>query len=137
VVNGPGTPPAQDFTNAFVTFDLGSVRTLDRMRVWNYNESTTLNVRGIQLADIFTSTDGVNFTTNFPNTLFNKAPGTYSSFAQTISLGGVSARYVGFKVITNFSAAEPRVGLSKVLVLRYERRAGDYPSPRVIFPMTA
>ena len=109
----PTTPG--NYSNSFIVFDLGSVSTVDRMRVWNYNESTTLNARGIQQADIFTSTDGVNFTTNFPNTLFNKAPGTFASFAQTINLGGISARYVGFKVITNFNAAEPRVGLCKVL----------------------
>ncbi len=115
-LTGPvANPPAGDFTNAFVTFDLGAVRTLDQMRVWNYNEAGAITRRGIQRADIYTSIDGVTFTTNFPNTFFNRASGTFSNFSQTIGLGGTSARFIGFKVLTNyFESSDSRVGLAEV-----------------------
>ncbi|MEO6034376.1 MAG: DUF4457 domain-containing protein [Verrucomicrobiota bacterium] len=67
------------YTNAFVVFDLGEVRTLEAMKVWNYNESGTTNFnRGIQRAAISYSTDNVTFTTNLPNQLFAKAPGVFT-----------------------------------------------------------
>src|SRR5437667_2691038 len=73
-LTGPVTaPPDGDYTNAFVTFDLGAIHILDQMQVWNYNQANPNAGRGIQRADIFTSTDGVNFTTNLPNFLFNRA----------------------------------------------------------------
>ena len=105
------------FTNAFVTFDLGSVHTLDQMKVWNYNEAGTLTQRGIQLADLLTAGEDLVFTTNFPGVLFNRAPGAFTNFAQTINLGGIPARYVRLNVLTNHyvsGAAENRAGLSKV-----------------------
>src|SRR5690349_3913473 len=95
------TPPAGDFTNAFVTFDLGSLHTLDRMKVWNYNEAGNLTRRGIQRADILTAGEDFVFTTAFSNVFFERAPGVFTNFGQTISLGGLQARYVRFNVITN------------------------------------
>ncbi len=110
------TPPAGDFTNAFVTFDLGSVHALDRMKVWNYNEAGALTRRGIQRADILTAGEDFVFTTNFSNVFFERAPGIFTNFGQTINLGNIPARYVRFNVITNQdSTADNRVGLSKVL----------------------
>jgi len=106
-----------EFTNAYVTFDLGALRTLNQMKVWNYNEGGTSTQRGIQRADILTADSDQVFTNNFPNVFFNRAPGTFTNFAQTISLGGVRARYVRINVLTNHyvsGAAENRVGLSEV-----------------------
>ncbi|HEY4415516.1 MAG TPA: LamG-like jellyroll fold domain-containing protein [Verrucomicrobiae bacterium] len=108
-------------TNAFVTFDLGAVHTLDAMKVWNYNghasaspTSATATNLGVKLANISYSTDGLTFTTNLANQVFNMAPATYSAFAQTIAMGGISARYVRIDVITNWATVNAQVGLSKV-----------------------
>lgn len=104
------------FTNAFITFDLGSLRTLNQMKVWNYNErsgATLLTQRGIQQAHISTAGENGIFTTNFPNTSFTRAPGTFDAFPQSINLGGISARYVRINVLTDFGG-DNRVGLSEV-----------------------
>jgi hypothetical protein len=87
------------------------------MKVWNYNEAGTVSQRGIQRADILTAGADQVFATNFPNVFFNRAPGAFTNFAQTISLGGVQARYVRINVLTNHyvsGTAENRVGLSEV-----------------------
>ncbi len=105
---------AGNFTNEFVTFDLGSAHTVNRMKVWNYNESGVNSQRGIQKADISVAGEDLIFTTNFPNVTFTRAPGLFTNFFQLIDFGGVSARYVRINVLTNFLATEPRVGLSKV-----------------------
>ena len=108
-------------TNAFITFDLGSVHTLDAMKVWNYNghassspTSATATNLGVQLANVSYSQDGIVFTTNLANQTFNPAPGTFGAFAQNIPMGGVTARYVRIDVITNWATANAQVGLSKV-----------------------
>ena len=47
---------SSNLANAFVTFDLGSVRTIDKMKVWNYNEvisgANILTRRGVKTANI-------------------------------------------------------------------------------------
>jgi hypothetical protein len=112
------TPPAGDFTNAFVTFDLGAVRTLDRMKVWNYNEAVSgvnvLTRRGVQTANISVAGEDLVFTTNIFNQSFVRAPGIFTNFGQTISMGGVAARYVRINVLTNYGEGDNRVGLSEV-----------------------
>jgi hypothetical protein len=115
----PGSGSANPATN-FIVFDLGAVHTVDAMKVWNYNEgnaagTSTATNQGVKLANISYSADGANFTTNLPNQSFNSGPGTFSSFAQTIPMGGVSARYVRIDMITNWSTtANKPVGLAKV-----------------------
>jgi hypothetical protein len=108
-------------TNAYITFDLGAVHTLDAMKVWNYNghassspTSALATNLGVQLANISYSTDGLAFTTNLTGQVFNPAPGNFSAFAQSIPLGGISARYVRIDVLTNWATANSQVGLSKV-----------------------
>ncbi len=111
---------AGNVSTNFVTFDLGAIRPVAALKVWNYNEENSgvnvLRRRGVAAADILTSTDGINFTTNLANVAFAAAPGLQTSFGQTISLGGISARYVRINVITNqFTlGADNLVGLSKV-----------------------
>src|SRR5437879_844935 len=59
---------AGSLTLATVTFDLGSVHTINRMRVWNYNElqsgANVLTRRGIKTADISVAGEDLVFTTN-------------------------------------------------------------------------
>lgn len=114
------TQPAtiDGLTNAFVTFDLGAVRSISKMKVWNYNESPSganvLTRRGVQLADILVAGEDMVFTTNIAGQTFTRATGTFSTEHDTIDMGGVSARYVRINVITNYGEGDFRVGLSEV-----------------------
>src|SRR4051794_32593287 len=72
-----------DFTNGFVTFDLGSVQTIHQMKVWNYNESGVNTQRGIQKANVLVAGEDLVFTTNLSNQTFTRATGTFTNnFAQ-------------------------------------------------------
>ncbi|MDB6026088.1 MAG: Coagulation factor 5/8 type domain protein [Verrucomicrobiales bacterium] len=114
---------ANAFTNAFVTFDLGSLHTINKMKVWNYNEpgATTIPGRGLQRANVSYSSDNVTFTTNLVNQVFDKAPLVFTNFGQTIDMGGISAQYIRINVLTNYGAngTDNRVGLSKVQFIDY------------------
>ncbi len=107
---------AGSFTNAFITFDLGSVQPIHQMKVWNYNEGGVNTGRGLQRADIQVAGEDLVFTTQLANQNFTKAPGTFANnFAQSINMTGVLARYVRINVLTNYGgASDGRVGLSKV-----------------------
>jgi Concanavalin A-like lectin/glucanases superfamily len=109
------TNTAAALTNEFVTFDLGAVHPIDQMKVWPYNEGANQNTpkMGLRTADILTSTDGVNFTTNFPNYTFNQGPGAFVSAIQSIPFNGLQARYVRLNVHTNWGSTF-RVGIGKV-----------------------
>ncbi len=101
----------------YMVFDLGSVRSLDAVKIWNYNEGgANMNRRGVQSADICYSADGVNYTTN-PAVSLTIAPRAFAAFPQMISMG-VSARYVRLNFITNYAGgtlgADLQIGLSKV-----------------------
>jgi len=75
-------------TTATVTYDLGSVRSFDRLALWNEESS------GIGLLDLWTSIDGTTFTslasglTPFDNPLANYPAEVFSV--------GATARYVRF-----------------------------------------
>ncbi len=75
-------------TTASVTYDLGSVRSFDRLALWNEESS------GIGLLDLWTSVDGTTFTslasglTPFDNPLANYPADVFSV--------GATARYVRF-----------------------------------------
>ncbi|EEF61560.1 LamG-like jellyroll fold domain-containing protein [Pedosphaera parvula] len=109
------TNTAAALTNEYVTFDLGAVHPIDQMKVWPYNEGANLTTpkQGLRSADILTSFDGVNYTTNFPNYAFNLAPGTFVSTVQSIPFNGLQARYVRLNVHTNWGNTF-RVGIGKV-----------------------
>src|SRR5688572_3334089 len=109
------TVPSQVGTN-FVTFDLGTVRPIKSMVVWNYNETAALR-RGVSVADISTSSDGVAFTTNFPSASFTAASGLFTNtFAQTFDFGSLTTRFVRLNIRSNqFTlGADVSVGLNKV-----------------------
>jgi hypothetical protein len=106
----------------FITYDLGSVHTINRMKVYNYNElQSGVNVltrRGVKQADISVAGEDLVFSTNLPNQTLTRATGLFTNVADTIPMG-VSARYVRFNVRTNYNTTEGdfRVGLSKVLFI--------------------
>ncbi len=101
----------------YMVFDLGSVRSLDAIKFWNYNEGgVNMTRRGVKSTDICYSADGVNYTTN-PAVSLAIAPRAFAAFPQTISMG-VSARYVRLNFNTNYAGgtlgADLQIGLSKV-----------------------
>ena len=88
------------------------------MKVWNYNEADIGNNgirKGVKLADIEVSRDGVNWTTAINNQGFLEAPGLHGSYGQPvwIKLGGVRTRYLRIKVKENFGDPDS-CGLSEV-----------------------
>ncbi|MEX2187890.1 MAG: lamin tail domain-containing protein [Pirellulales bacterium] len=102
-----------------ITFDLGSVQTVDYMKVWNYNEFLAgrpeLLSRGVSSADILIAGADQVFSVLIANQAFAKAPGDQvTEFAQTIDMGGVQARYVKFDIHGNHGGDNNFVGLSEV-----------------------
>ncbi len=111
--NGTFTTPNDPASSAEVTFDLGAVRTLEQMRVWNYNEAGA-TARGIATADILVAGADRVFTNAIAGQAFTRAPGTLTNFMQTINLGGVRARFVKIDVLTNHGDGNLFAGLSEV-----------------------
>jgi hypothetical protein len=106
------------FTNAFLTFDLGSTHTINRLKVWNYNGPTNgaASAAGVHTAAISYSADNITYTTNIASANFNAAPLSFTNYGQEIDMDGVSARYVRLNVQTIYSSTTTsnRVGLAKV-----------------------
>src|SRR5215469_8557921 len=84
-INDTNTP---SMTTNYVVFNLGGVYTVNALKVWNYNDSSSAPAitRGLKTANISYSVDGVNFTTNLVSQSFNEAPGTFSSCGQLIQM---------------------------------------------------
>jgi len=81
-------------TGAVVTYDLGSVKTIDALALWNEESS------GIGLLNLLWSNDNLNFTafasglTPFDNPLGNNV----SYPAEVFSFSAISTRYVRFEI---------------------------------------
>jgi len=101
-------------TNAIQTgwlqFDLGSVQSLNVIAVWNYNSSIG-TTRGVQLMDVSTSIDGVNYTPLSQETV-PQANASTALPAHLIQANGVPAQYVKFDVLSNWG--NNYTGLSEV-----------------------
>ena len=102
-----------------ITFDLGSVRKVDHIKVWNYNEELPnrpeLLSRGVSSADILVAGEDQNFSVLIANQPFDKGSGAQTDFSQTIDLGQVDARYIKFDIHGNFPGGDNDfVGLSEV-----------------------
>ena len=105
---------------AEIAFNLGSVVSLDHMKVWNYNETLPgrgeLLGRGAQLADVSISSDGVAFVLLLEDLTLDIAPGAEDvDFGQVIDLFGVEAQYVKLSLKDNFDNGDNDfIGLSEV-----------------------
>ncbi len=102
-----------------ITFDLGSVQSLDSVKVWNYNETLPgrpeLLGRGVGTADISIADESLVFATLISAQAFDVAPGLDNvDFGQVIDLMGANARYVKFDVLSNHGGDNEFVGLSEV-----------------------
>ncbi len=95
-------------TSPTIQWDLGSVRQLHHMNIFNYNEPGVTD-RGLQSAKLEYSTDGVTWTqVGSTNITIPRAKGTNDSPGATFLLGGgaaVPARYVRMTNVTNYGNA--------------------------------
>jgi hypothetical protein len=81
-------------TSATVTYDLGRVRSINRLALWNENDS------GIGLLDLLWSSDGVNFFSLASNLLPTNHPGMppVGYAPDTFSFADTDARFVRFEM---------------------------------------
>jgi prepilin-type processing-associated H-X9-DG protein len=110
-----GTLQAPNDLSPEVTFDLGEVVTIDRMKVWNYNEyrpdlPTRVNEllgRGVATADVLVAGEDLMFTTLYAGYEFNRAPTTLEpvDYHQVVPLG-VEARYVKLRILSNHNGKD-------------------------------
>lgn len=127
------TDPNVDISESWVLVDMATTYDLDSIRVWNYNESGQAKYlwRGVNAAKIWVTTEGTipddesgdfdfsdianGWSQVGGSIAFEQAPGTdgyVAPAANTISLGGVTARYLAIEVDSNHGTNE--VGLSEV-----------------------
>lgn len=116
---------------AEVVFDLGSLVSLDRMKIWNYNENlpnrSELLLRGASAADVFTAGDDLQFTKLLSVNLDSGPGDDLTPFGQVVSLSGTSARYVKLSLPGNLGGDNDFVGLSEVQFFKtLANAAGDF-----------
>lgn len=79
-----------------VHFDFGSVKTVDRFRVWNSNEPS-YSWRGFRDVTVQFSNDAIKWTTVPERMVFAKAPGTDSYFGELMTFARpITARFIRF-----------------------------------------
>lgn len=89
----------QGTTGATVTYDLGSIRGIDRLALWNEESS------GIGRLDLQSSTDGITFT-NFATGLLPTDNPFADYGADVFSFNAINTRYVRF-IMTNSPQPNP------------------------------
>jgi hypothetical protein len=123
LVGGPfWQPTANLIAGENITFDLGSVRDLGKMLIWNLNQTNRAG-RCVKDATIAYSLDGTSYT-DLPDANGGAAPGNYTLSQSTVNtqnpyslavdFGGLQAKYVRFTVQNIYDAAETATGLSEV-----------------------
>jgi hypothetical protein len=142
-----GTFNAEIDVEPEITFDLGSVKDIDRMKIWNYNEYrpdlpdrlAELLGRGVKDMDILIAGEDGVFTTLLSGYELERAPeaGDTMDFSDTIDFNGVSARYVKLDILSNHNGRDFTdpfgddglqnfAGLSEVQFFATIALAGDY-----------
>ena len=101
-----------------ITFDLGAIKHVGQVQIWNYNEELAgfvppLRARGVNDLTVLVSNDGVVFSTLGTTTLFAATGRATGDFHQTLDLD-VNARFVRFARLTNHGGDNNFVGLSEV-----------------------
>jgi hypothetical protein len=114
---GVGFLPGVNDPSPFIAFDLGAVRSVASMRVWNYNEAggnpQPFTRRGIHTCTLRVSDNGVAYTSLGTITL-NQAPGDSSTdFSQLVPVNA-TARYIALTDAVSFGSDSNFVGLSEV-----------------------
>lgn len=126
-----GDPEDPLIPEAQVTFDLGEEVSIDRMKVWNYNENLPgrpeLLLRGAETADILTAGEDQEFTLFASEVELDLAPGdAFEEFGQDIDLDGIVARYVRLDLLGNHGGDNDFIGLSEVQFFGGSSVNGDF-----------
>jgi hypothetical protein len=142
-----GTFGAEIDVEPEITFDLGSVKEIDRMKIWNYNEYRPdlpdrleeLLGRGVKETDILIAGEDGVFTMLMQGLELKRAPeeGDTLDFSETIDFNGARARYVKLDILSNHNGRDFRdpsgddllqnfAGLSEVQFFAAVALAGDY-----------
>lgn len=94
-----------------VTYDLGAVHQVTKIREWGYNDptvnlvlGTSATIMGPNLVEIFTSKDNVTFT-SAGTVNFALAPGTSGYTGNEIAVNLPAARYIRFAIKSNHAGA--------------------------------
>ena len=127
-----GSYGAADY-DPYITYDLGAVRDVSMMRIWNYNSAfvikppapaannsskssqelrtsrkrancPTMSEIGADLVEVFTSADGINFASQ-GTVNFAQAPGVDDYVGQDIPVNYTGIRYIKFDIKTNHDGA--------------------------------
>jgi hypothetical protein len=121
----------------WIQYDLGEVKKLDIMKVWNSNSSAESAIGwGVKDAEIQYSVDGENWDVLADTNQFSRAPGlpTYNQY-DTIDFGGAAAKYVRLDIQSNWGGILMSYGLSEVQfsMIPAEARTPDPVSGAVFF----
>lgn len=103
-----------------ITFDLGQLREIREIQIWNYNEVTSggnpFRNRGVNDMTVLVSDDGISFTSLGSTQLFAGTGTSDRDFHQTLDLNGVKARFIRFDDLTSHGGDNGFVGLSEVRI---------------------
>lgn len=97
--------------NDSVTVDLGSVRSLGRMTLWNFNEDPALGAKTIRIS---LSSDGIGWSEGDTVHLARSSGESQAPFTLRIDLDGLSARYIRLEILEGYDP--DAVGLGKILL---------------------
>lgn len=108
----PSPNPARGNNRHWIQYDFGSVITLHKSRIWNYNVASQMG-KGFKDVVIDISNDGITWT-QVGTYRWAKAPGspTYSGF-EGPDFGGANARYVLITALSSWSA-NTCIGFSEI-----------------------
>lgn len=117
------SPNLADVDGQYVQIYLGDAVAVNKLLVWNYNQSyagVSYGNRGVRTADVLVSTDGTTWTTAAAGVTLTRAPGTggYNTPDAVYLPGAPVAKYVRLVVRSNFGsdAFGNYVGLSELQV---------------------
>ena len=112
-----------------LTFELDQMQKLDKMLIWNSNNSAEPAVGwGIKDVDIQISLDGVDWTSIPDVSPLTQGPGNVPSEAQVIDMQLVQAKYVRFDILNNWGGLLPQYSVSEVQIYSLPTQA-RMPSP--------
>ncbi|MCP4456083.1 MAG: hypothetical protein GY809_31895 [Planctomycetes bacterium] len=100
----------------WIQYEFEGVEKLDAMTVWNANSSAESAIGwGVKDVQIQYSVDGENWEALADTTQFSRAPGlpTYDAYDE-IAFGGVAAKMVRLKILSNWGGILMSYGLSEV-----------------------
>jgi hypothetical protein len=111
--------------STWITFDLGEVRTVAGLRLWNYNEGNA-SYRGIRTCGVYKGSTmlpagtpyelaGPRWGTLVKEMTFDRASGLARQSGQTRLFDGpITTRYIQLYVTSNFPESDPYAGIAEI-----------------------